>query len=184
MMLLSRTGRWFAACRALTFRLVAPVSLFIVTGALGLSAYAQLLMQPNISAAQARKIVDAVIAECSRPGDLLTVTVAVVDRAGQPVMQVRADTASPHNWDLAYRKAYTARTYRRTSINWRDRSAGDSESSGQRLLTDVIPLGGGVPIMMGDQPLGGVGVSGAQGGQVADNACAEVGVAAIADDLE
>ena len=183
MMLLSTTGRWFAACRALAFRLVAPVSLFIVTGALGFSAYAQLLMQPNISAAQARKIVDAVIAECSRPGDLLTVTIAVVDRAGQPVMQVRADTASPHNWELAYRKAYTARTFRRTSLDWRDRSAGESDASGQRMLADVIPLGGGAPIMMGDQPLGGVGVSGAQGGQPADSACAEAGVAAIADEL-
>jgi uncharacterized protein GlcG (DUF336 family) len=38
--------------------------------------------------------------------------------------------------------------------------------------------------MMGDQPLGGVGVSGAGGGQPADSACAAAGVAAIADELE
>ena len=156
----------------------------VVTGALGLAAHAQPLMQPNISVAQAMRIVDAAIAECSRPGDLVTITVAVVDRAGQPVMQVRADTASPHNWELAYRKAYTARTYRRTSLDWRDRSAGESDTSGQRMLANVIPLGGGAPIMMGDQPLGGVGVSGAQGGQPADSACAEAGIAAIADELE
>ena len=105
MILLSRRDPWFAACSARVFRLHATVSLFIVTGVLGYSAYGQPLMQPNISVAQARQIVDAVIAECSRPGDLVTVTVAVVDRAGQPVMQVRADTASPHNWELAYRKA-------------------------------------------------------------------------------
>ncbi len=183
MMLLSRRDPWSAASLALVFRLLAPVSLVIVTGALGLSAYAQPLMQPNISVAQARQIIDAVIAECSRPGDLVTVTVAVVDRAGQPVMQVRADTASPHNWELAYRKAYTARTFRRTSLDWRDRTAGESEASGQRMLANVVPLGGGAPIMMGDQPLGGVGVSGAQGGQPADSACAEAGVAAIADEL-
>ena len=52
------------------------------------------------------------------------------------------------------------------------------------MLAGVIPLGGGAPIMMGDQPLGGVGVSGAQGGQEADSACAEAGIAAIADELE
>ncbi len=146
--------------------------------------FAQPLMQPNITAAQARQIIDAIIAECNRPGDLLTITIAVVDRAGEPVMQVRADTASPHNWALAYRKAYTARTFRRTSLDWRDATAGASEASGQRLMANVIPLGGGAPIMMGDQPLGGVGVSGAQGGQEADSACAELGVAAIADELE
>ena len=98
--------------------------------------------------------------------------------------QVRADTASPHNWELAFRKAYTARTFRRTSLDWRDRTAGDAEASGQRALANVIPLGGGVPIMMGDEPLGGVGVSGAGGGQSADSACAAAGVAAIADELE
>ena len=184
MILHNTRGTWSALRGALALRLIAPVSLFIVTGTLGLTANAQLLMQPNISLAQARQIVVAVIAECSRPGDLVTVSVAVVDRAGQQVMQVRADTASPHNWELAYRKAYTARTFRRTSLEWRDRTAGESERAGQRQLTDVIPLGGGAPIMMGDQPLGGVGVSGAPGGQPADTACAEAGIAAIADELE
>jgi len=184
MMLRTRIGPWLAPRRALGFRLLAPLSLFAVTGLLSLSAHAQLLMQPNISVAQARQIIDTIIAECSRPGDLVTVTVAVVDRAGQPVMQVRADTASPHNWELAFRKAYTARTFRRTSISWRDRTAGDSELSGQRELSNVVPLGGGAPIMMGDVPLGAVGVSGAGGGQAADTACAEAGIAAIADDLE
>ena len=159
--------------------IAAPVE----ASALGLSTQAQPLMQPNISAAQARQIVDAVIAKCGQPGDLLTVSVAVVDRAGQPVMQVRADTASPTTWELAYRKAYTARTRRTTSLEWRDATAGDSPTAGQRMLTDLIPLGGGAPIMMGDQTLGGVGVSGA-GGQPADSACAETGVAAIADQLQ
>jgi uncharacterized protein GlcG (DUF336 family) len=148
------------------------------------SAEAQPLMQPNISAAQARQVIDAIIAECSGAGELLTVTIAVVDRAGQPVMQVRGDTAAPHNWELAYRKAYTARTYRRSTLDTRDRTAGDAPLAGQRQLTDIAALGGGVPIMMRNEAIGGVGVSGAQGGQEADHACATAGVAAIADQLE
>jgi uncharacterized protein GlcG (DUF336 family) len=164
-------------------RLLTGVAKAIVVAGLGAAVHAQVLMQPNISVAQARKIVDAIIAKCSQPGNLVTVTVAVVDRAGQPVMQVRADTAAPHSWELAYRKAYTARTRRMTSLAFRDETAGDSDTAGQRLLANLIPLGGGAPIMMGEQPIGGVGVSGAQGGQPADNACAEAGVAAIADDL-
>ena len=165
------------------FYQIAFISVFIVTGMLGQFAYSQPLMQPNISLAHAMKIVDAAIAECSRPGDLVAISVAVVDRAGQPVMQVRGDTASQHNWELAFRKAYTARTFRRTSLEWRDRTAGGSEREGQRELTHVIPLGGGAPIMMGDQPLGGVGVTGSEGGQPADTACAQAGAAAIADEL-
>ena len=184
-MLRTRIGPWRAPRRALAFRLLAPVlSLLAAAAVLSPPAHAQLLMQPNISVAQARQIVNTIIAECSRPGDLVTVTIAVVDRVGLPVMQVRADTASPHNWELAYRKAYTARTFRRTSLGWRDRTAGDSVLVGQRALSNVVALGGGVPIMMGETPVGAVGVSGAQGGQEADTACAEMGIAAIADDLE
>lgn len=156
----------------------------IVLAALGFAATAQPLMQPNLSATQAKQIVDAIISECSQAGDLITVTIAVVDRAGLPVMQVRADTASPHNWELAFRKAYTARTFRRNSIDWRDRMATDAEASGQQSLANVVALGGGVPIMLGDIPIGAVGVSGAQGGQEADTACAVAGIAAIADELD
>ena len=156
----------------------------IVLAALTFAAAAQPLMQPNISATQAKQIVDAIIGECSQAGDLITVTIAVVDRAGLPVMQVRADTASPQNWELAFRKAYTARTFRRNSIDWRDRMATDAEASGQQSLANVVALGGGVPIMLGDIPIGAVGVSGAQGGQEADTACAVAGIAAIADELE
>ena len=40
------------------------------------------------------------------------------------------------------------------------------------MLTDVIPLGGGVPIMVGDETIGGIGLSGAPGGQAKEEACA------------
>lgn len=184
MSLRSTMGARFDVRRALALDSLAALSLFALASAWIPAAQAQALMQPNISVALARQIVDAIIAECSRPGDLVTVTIAVVDRAAQPVLQVRADTAGPISWELAYRKAYTALSLRRTSLEWRDMTAGDSELAGQRLLSNMIPLGGGAPIMLGNQALGAVGVSGAQGGQPADNACAEAGVAAIADELE
>ena len=156
-----------------------------VIGAWCANVSAQPLMQANISVALARQVVDAVIAECSRPGDLVTVTIAIVDRAGQPVMQVKADTAaSPLPWELAFRKAYTAVSVRRTSLEWREMTAGDSDLAGQRMLSNMIPLGGGAPIMFGNQAIGAVGVSGAQGGQPADDACAKAGAAAIADELD
>ena len=156
----------------------------LLVGALGNTGHAQTLSQSNLSAAQARQIVDAIIAECSVSDTLVTVTIAVVDRAGQPIMQVRADTASPHNWELAFRKAYTARTFRRSTIDTRDRTAYDQELAGQRSLTNIVGLGGGVPIMKGEEPIGAVGVSGARGGQPADHACALAGIAAIAADLQ
>jgi uncharacterized protein GlcG (DUF336 family) len=178
------TARSCAVRRVRGVRLGA-CALGLATGSIAApGALAQTIMQPNISVAQARQIVDAVIAKCGSAGTLLTVSVAVVDRTGLPIMQLRGDTAAPHSWELAYRKAYTARTFQRTTLEWRDRTAGDSPLAGQRQLTDVIALGGGVPIKRGSETLGAVGVSGAAGGQEGDNACAVAGAAAIADQLK
>ncbi|NIW24607.1 MAG: heme-binding protein [Gammaproteobacteria bacterium] len=165
-------------------RVLIGVILLVVGGTTGQLAQGQVLMQPNISVAQARLIIDTIITECSASDELVTVTIAVVDRMGLPVMQVRADTASPHNWELAFRKAYTARTFRRTSIAIRDRYLSEPTIAGQRTLSNIVALGGGVPIMMGDVPIGAVGVSGAVGGQERDTACSQMGIDAIADQLE
>jgi uncharacterized protein GlcG (DUF336 family) len=164
-----------------------PVSLWLASlsfGVWAVPAAAQALMQRNISAAQAMAVVEGALEACGRNGELVTVTIAVVDRAGQPRLMLAGDTSSPHNLELARRKAYTARTFRRPSLEWAGQTAEGSPQSGQRELVDVIPLGGGVPIMIGAEPIGGVGVSGAVGGQPADQACAFAGVAAISDQLQ
>ena len=163
---------------------LACLILLVVSGTTSQLTHAQVLMQPNLSVAQARLIIDTIIAECSASDELVTVTIAVVDRMGLPIMQVRADTASPHNWELAFRKAYTARTFRRNSIAIRDRYLSEPTIAGQRTLSNIVALGGGVPIMMGDVPIGAVGVSGAVGGQEVDTSCAQMGIDSIADQLE
>jgi uncharacterized protein GlcG (DUF336 family) len=48
----------------------------------------------------------------------MNTSVAVVDRAGRPCVLLQGDGAAPHNLELARRKAYTARTFRRTSAEW------------------------------------------------------------------
>ena len=51
------------------------------------------------------------------------------------------------------------------------------------MLTDVIPLQGGVPIMVGQEAIGGVGLSGAPMGGTQEEACAKAGIAKVADQL-
>ena len=153
----------------------------VLTIILASTANAQPLMQKNISVAQAMRVADAVSAECGQPGRQ-SMTIAVINRAGEAVYMIRADTASPHNWNQVYRKAYTALTFRRPSIVWRDDSAPGEEREGQRQLANVLPLAGGAPIMSGDDVIGAVGVSGATGGQPADDACARAAAASIANE--
>src|SRR5262249_29600969 len=104
-------------------------------------------------------------------------------RAGGLGFFLGGDGASPHNLGPARRKAYTALTFRRTSADWAKRTA-EGDVAGQRNLTDVIPLGGGVPIMIGDDAIGSVGLSGAPGGQTQEDACAKAGIAQVQDQLK
>jgi uncharacterized protein GlcG (DUF336 family) len=137
--------------------------------------------EKNITAQASFKIAQAAIDACKKNN--FDISVVVVDRNGMIRLAVRADTASPHNFDLARRKAYTARTFKRTSASWAKRMVDEPDLSGQKSLAEVIPLGGGVPIMVGDDAIGAVGVSGSPG-QDKDEACAAAGVAAISDQLK
>ena len=52
-----------------------------------------------------------------------------------------------------------------------------------RVAIAAIPLGGGVPIKIGEETIGGVGLSGAPMGQGQEEACAKAGIAKVADQL-
>jgi uncharacterized protein GlcG (DUF336 family) len=95
---------------------------------------------------------------------------------------LRGDGGSLYGGELARRKAYTARAFRRPSLEWAKRT--ETDLVGQRMLPEVIPLGGGMPIKVGDEVIGGVGVSGTNGGQQGDEDCAKAAIAKVADQLK
>ena len=144
-------------------------------------AQGQVLVEKNVSLQLALTMAQAAIARCKADG--YDVTAAVVDRAGDLKLLLRADSANPPNADLARRKAYTARTYGLPSLQWAKNTAGASDTAGQRQLVDVIALGGGLPILVGTDKIGGLGVSGAPV-QEADEKCATAGLAAVASALK
>ena len=144
-------------------------------------AGAQVLMQKDVSARLAWAVIEAATAHCEQQG--YSITVAVVDRVGRLRAYLQGDKASLANIELARRKAYTAVTFRRSSMEWAKRTAPGSDLFGQRSLTDVIPLGGGIPIKVGEDTIGAIGVSGAPG-QEKDEACAQAGLDRVADQLK
>jgi uncharacterized protein GlcG (DUF336 family) len=62
--------------------------------------------------------------------------------------------------------------------------AGSQDISGQRALSDVIPLQGGVPIKAGNVTIGGIGLSGAPMGGPQEEACGQMGIDKVADQLK
>jgi uncharacterized protein GlcG (DUF336 family) len=140
------------------------------------------LIEKNVSQEQMFIAYDTLKAQCMKP-DFKNITMVIVDREGLVAFQAAPDGAAPHNLELSRRKAYTGRTFRQPSIVWRDRTKEGSDTNGQRQLDSTVPLGGGYPIMVGNDVVGGVGVSGTPGGQMADNNCAKAVAEAIAKDF-
>ena len=141
---------------------------------------AQPLTQKNVSMEQAVQIVQAATEFCKESDP--RISIAVLDRDGLIRLLVRTNGAQPHNLDLARRKAYTAKTFKMTSADWTKRTAPGTDLEAQRQLEDTIALGGGVPIMIGTDAIGAVGVSG--NSQTGDEACAKAGIAAIQSQLK
>jgi uncharacterized protein GlcG (DUF336 family) len=141
---------------------------------------AQVQTQRDVTWKLGLAIAEGAIEACAKNN--VAITVAVVDRAGRMRVFIASDNPSPHNFELARRKAYTARTFRRPSLEWAQQTREGADLAGQRQLAEVIPLGGGVPINVGEDTIGAVGVSGSS--QTGDDACARAGIAKVADQLK
>src|ERR1700704_3365550 len=94
-------------------RFVACIAGITLAGAIGFPAHAQLLSQKAIPASMAMTIAQVVIDTCKTNG--YAVSVAVVGRSGELILQVRGDGTGPHTVENSFKKAYTARTFRSPS---------------------------------------------------------------------
>jgi len=135
--------------------------------------------QRILSLPLAKAIAEGAIAECRSKG--FHTSVVVVDRSGQPMVLLRDEQAGPETPDMARRKAYTARVFRIPTLDFQKRTM-EPQFAAQRNATDVLALGGGVPIKIGEDTIGAVGSSGSS--QNNDDECAKAGIAKVADQLK
>jgi len=148
--------------------------------ALASPASAQLLSHKDLTASIAMTVAQTAIETCKANGYAVSVT--VVGRNGEVILQVRGDNTGPHTFENSFRKAYTARTFRIPSGELVDRLKADP-TLGLIHLTNVIANRGALPIKVGDETIGAAGASGAPGGEK-DEACIKAGLAKVADQLK
>jgi len=138
-----------------------------------------LVTQKILSLDMAKTIAEATLAECQAKG--FHTSAAVVDRAGQLLVLLRNEQATATSAEMARRKAFTARVFRSSTLEFQKRTM-DPVFAAQRNVPDILALGGGVPILAGKEIIGGVGSSGSS--QEQDDACARAGPAKVADLLK
>ena len=152
---------------------------YAITGAANAQAP---LLERNVSMKMALMIIEGALDRCAKDGH--RVSVVVVDRAGNIAASVRGDGTKPHMLEFARLKAYTAATNPRgqTSLEFKN-VANQADHAYLKEIPGIVFIGGGVPIKIGNEVIGGVGVSGAPG-EDRDEACANAGIAKVAESLK
>jgi uncharacterized protein GlcG (DUF336 family) len=145
-------------------------------------AFAQgLITTHRVSAQLALEAVGAAVAQCASQGYF--VTAVVVDAGGARQAMLRGDNAGIHSIDSATDKAYTSASFKAPSAAVAERLLANPQAAQLGHLPSVLLLGGGLPIKIGDEVVGAIGVAGAPGGDK-DEFCAKAGLDKIADRLK
>jgi uncharacterized protein GlcG (DUF336 family) len=164
--------------RRITLALLATAPLFAAAPALAQAPQVQ--SEKNMSMALSMAIIQGAIEQCTKDGYKVSVT--IVDKGGNVAAQIRGDGTAPHTMEFSRLKAYTARTRNQTSLQTM-KMLEDPANAFIRQIPGVVGVGGGVPIRAGTEVIGGIGVSGAPGGEK-DEVCANAGIAKVADALK
>jgi uncharacterized protein GlcG (DUF336 family) len=160
---------------------VIVASMLALTAPLASAADDALVVYKSPTPEVALEAAQATLKKCRDNG--YQVAVAVVDRFGQPQVMLRDRFAGPHTSDTAIRKAYTAVSFRTPTSELAKLIRSGQLDSGLAQLPRVAMIGGGLMIEAAGSVLGGIGVSGAPGGDK-DDECAKAGIDAIRDKLD
>src|SRR5437016_5701256 len=90
--------------------------------------------QKTLSLGLAKAMAEAALAECKTKG--YNTAVVVVDRAGQPIVTLRDENATAQMTEMARRKAFTARMFRMSTLDFQKRTE-DPKYAAQRDVADI-----------------------------------------------
>lgn len=116
----------------------------------------------------------AVAAEAEARRNNWNVVIAIVDAGGHMVFLQRMDETQAGSIDIAIKKAQTSALFKRPTKAFEDGVAGGRNAL---LSLDILPLEGGLPIVVDGRYIGGIGVSGVTSEQ--DGVIAQAGLNAL-----
>jgi glc operon protein GlcG len=142
-----------------------------------LCAFASALAQmPNpyglpISLENAKKVAAPALAEAAKNN--WTVAVAIVGPAGNLIYYEKMDNTQLGSANVAIEKARTAALFKRPTKAFQDALAAGGDGLRVLGLQGVVPIEGGIPLVVDGKIVGAIGVSGATSAQ--DGQCAKAG---------
>lgn len=163
-----------------TIKTVLSVAMALASfSVMGVASASEKNNNPVLSLDSAYTVANAAQKQCIADG--YNVSVAVVDRHGNLLVQLRNPQAGPHTVGSSLGKAFTSASMGQPTANIANMIAENPSLEGLRDMDSrMVILGGGLPISIGDYRVGGIGVGGAPGGHL-DAACAEAGIKALGE---
>ena len=157
--------------------LPAPASYPPVTGEKGV------VTTHALSLELADRIAHGAIEACRKMGYHTTIT--VLDASGALKAFLRDDMTGPHTISLSKDKAYTAITLANRFATSGTFATARNSTLGSPMtnIQGVVGVAGGVPIKYRGEVIGGIGSSGAVGGDK-DELCSQAGIDAAASELK
>ncbi len=137
--------------------------------------------EKNLSLELANRIAAAGVAACQANGHAVTVT--VVDRAGGVRAVQRADNAGPHTLGASLQKAFTSASAKNSTQAMMEGAQKNPAAANLVHIPGFLLLGGGVPVKVGNDVIGGVGIGGAPGGHL-DEQCAVAALEKLKEQLK
>jgi uncharacterized protein GlcG (DUF336 family) len=127
--------------------------------------------EKNMSLELANQIASASVAACAANGYAVAAT--VVDRAGTVRAVQRADNAGPHTLAASLQKAFTSASAKNNTLAMMEGAQKNPAAANLVYIPGFLLVGGGVPVKVGTETIGAVGIGGAPGGNL-DEQCAMV----------
>src|SRR5579883_1880599 len=158
--------------------LVFTVAMLLAKPALRAQSLQTVVNEKDIALDAAQLVAQGALQACRATGYRVSIT--VLDRSGTVKVFLRDEGSNPHTVDFSHAKAYTALTFRRSSSEigklWAEHPPAPN-------IAGTVGTAGGVPIKVGSDVIGAIGVSGSPGGDK-DEVCANEGIAKIADQIK
>jgi uncharacterized protein GlcG (DUF336 family) len=172
-------GMWTRLC-------VAAAAFGAAAAPFGVGAQGLVTTQ-KLSAPLANELVGEAVANCAQKGYAVTAVVVDLDGVRQAVL--RGNGAPIHTLDNAFYKAYSSASLTLARKEDSTKAVADRMSKNppstvpQTPLPNVTYAVGGVTVTVGGNAIGGIGVSGAPGGNF-DEECARAAIAKIQDRMK
>jgi len=126
------------------------------------TADAQVVEKKGLTLNAAKQVIATAVGEARRVGAPGAV-IAVVDDGGNLIALERLDGTFPAGAPISIGKARTAATFKKPTRFFED--VIKNGRTAMVALPDFTPLQGGIPIVIGEEVIGGIGVSGAASAQ-------------------